>query len=51
MEKEEKSNTGCATLFVGGLFIFLWGFTGMMDGHNFLDAVWENLKLLLFSVL
>jgi len=46
MEKKEKSNTGCATLFVCGLFICLWGFTGMMDGHNFLDAVWANLKLL-----
>lgn len=50
MKKEKKDNNGCAIVGIFLFFLAIWGFTGMMDGHSFMDGIGSSIKALVIIV-
>ncbi len=51
MENKKKDNNGCAIIGIAIGFLALWGFTGMLSGHSFIDGIAGSLKALIILLI
>lgn len=50
MDNKNKKSNGCAIFGIVIFFLSIWGFTGMMDGHSFMDGIGYSIKALVILV-
>lgn len=52
MENKKKDSNGCAIVGIAIGFLALWGITGMLSGHSFIEGIGGSIKaLVIFLVI